>query len=78
MSVDSTIPNETNHSTSELRFLELEAGFKKHEELFKKFENFSKQLIEVKTTQVQYKPFLLSNYLFVFLTKTINFKKGIG
>jgi len=52
MSVDSTIPNETNHSRSELRFLELEAGFKKHDELLKKLENFSKQHNEVKTTGV--------------------------
>jgi hypothetical protein len=40
---------ETNHSTSELRFLELEAGFKKHDELF---EILSKQLNEVRKKQV--------------------------
>ncbi len=53
MSFDSTIPNIRNHSTIELRLLELEAGFKKHDELLKKFENFSKQLNEVKTARVQ-------------------------
>jgi len=68
MSVNSTIPKETNHSTSTLRFLELEAGFKKHEELvFKTLENFSRQLNVIKSNQV--------NIFFVFkplflLTKT--------
>jgi len=54
MSVNSTIPKETNHSTSELSFLELEARLKKHEELvFKTLENFSRQLNEIKAKQVK-------------------------
>ncbi len=40
---------ETKHSTSELRFLKLEASLKKQEELL---ENFSKKLKEVRIKQV--------------------------
>jgi hypothetical protein len=68
MSVNSTIPNETNQSTSELRLFELEAGFKKHEQLLKKFENFSKHLNEVKTTGVQI--FFVFKLFISFSTKT--------
>jgi hypothetical protein len=54
MSVNPTIPKERNHSTSELRFLEFEAGYvKKHEELLKTVENLTRQLNEVKAKQVR-------------------------
>jgi len=53
MSADSPTLNEKIHSSCELRFLELEAGFKKHEELFKSFENHAKQLNEIKTKLVR-------------------------
>jgi len=43
--INSARPEEINHSSCELRFLELEAGFRKHEELFKVFENLAKQVI---------------------------------
>ncbi len=48
MSVDQIKPKEINHSTYELRFLELEAGHKKLEKLFKKFEKHSMQVKELK------------------------------
>ncbi len=47
MEVNSAKLKEIHHSSCELRFLELEAGFKKHEELLKSVENLSKQLSEV-------------------------------
>jgi len=46
---DDPMSKETKHSTSELRFLKLEASLKKHEELL---ENVSKQLNEVRIKQV--------------------------
>ncbi len=46
MSVNPTIQKEINHSACELRFLELEAGLKKHEELAKTVENLTKRLNE--------------------------------
>ena len=45
MRVNPTEQKEINNSTSELRFLELEAGFRKHEELLKSDINLSKQVI---------------------------------
>ncbi len=48
MSVNPTEPTkqkETNHSTTELRFLKLETGFRKHEELLKSHINLFKQVI---------------------------------
>ncbi len=53
MSADSPMLNEKIHSACELRFLELEAGFKKHEELLKSVENHAKQLNEIKTKLVR-------------------------
>ena len=53
MSVDPTTRIEKIHSSCELRFLELEAGLKKHEELSKTVANLSKQLDEVKTKLVK-------------------------
>ncbi len=41
---------ETNHSTSELRIQELEAGYIKHDELL---DIFTKQLNELRTKQVK-------------------------
>ncbi len=46
MSVNPTMSKEINHSTCELRFLELEAGLKKHEVLAKTVENLTKRLNE--------------------------------
>ncbi len=43
---------EINHSTYELRFLELEAGYKKLDELLKTVGNLSRQLNEMKINQV--------------------------
>jgi len=53
MSVDSSKPQDINHPTYELRFIEIEAGFKKQEELSKIVENLSGQLNEVKTKLVR-------------------------
>jgi hypothetical protein len=54
MSVDQTLPQEISHSTCELRFLELEAGYViKHEELLKTIETLSKHLADVKAKQVR-------------------------
>ncbi len=52
MSVDQIKPKEINHSTYELRFLELEAGYKKLDELLKTVGNLSRQLNEMKINQV--------------------------
>ncbi len=49
MSVNQIKPREINHSTYEIRFSELEAGYKKLEELLKTVENHSRQLDEMKT-----------------------------
>jgi len=46
MSVNPAVPKEMNHSTSELRFLNLEVGLKKQEELAKTVENLTKLLNE--------------------------------
>ena len=46
-------PTKTNHSKYELRFLELEAGYRRHEESLKTVENLSKQLTEVKKSLVR-------------------------
>jgi hypothetical protein len=51
MSVKSTRAKEINDLSCDLR-LELEAGFKRQEELLKTFENLKKQLNETKTSQV--------------------------
>ncbi len=53
MSVNLSKPQDINHSLYELRFLEIEAGFKKQEELLKTVENLSGQLNEVKTKLVR-------------------------
>jgi hypothetical protein len=52
MSVNPTMPQVLSHSTCELRFLELEGGYKKIEGLLKTVENLAKQLNELKTNQV--------------------------
>ncbi len=52
MSVNPTIPKEINHTTYELRFLEIEARLKNYEELLTKFESHAKQLNELKRNQV--------------------------
>ena len=53
MSVIPTIPKEVNHSSCELRFLELEAGLKKHEKFLQIVESHAKLLDEVKTKLVR-------------------------
>jgi len=54
MSVNPTLPKEISHSTYELRFLELEAGYvKKHEELLKTVESHSRKLNELKKNQAR-------------------------
>jgi len=53
MSINPTIPNEVNHSSCELRFLELEAGLKKHEKLMQIVESHAKQLDQIKTKLVR-------------------------
>jgi hypothetical protein len=53
MNVNPAKPKEINHSSYELRFLELENGFKKHDELLKSVENISKELNEVKSKLVK-------------------------
>jgi len=53
MSVNPIKPKEVNHSLYELRFLELEAGLKKHEKLMQNFESHARQLDEVKTKLVR-------------------------
>jgi len=45
VNINSAKPEEINHSPCELRFLELEASLRKHEELLKAFENLAKQVI---------------------------------
>ena len=62
MNVNQIELKDVNHTKCEMRILELEAGFKKHEEFFKIVENHSKQLIEVKTK-------LVSNICVYFLSK---------
>jgi hypothetical protein len=52
MSFGQTIPKDTNHSTSKLRFFELEELLKKYEELFKTVESHAEQLNELKNNQV--------------------------
>ncbi len=49
MSVNHKMQKEVNHSSCELRLLELEARCMNYEELNKKFECLSKQLSEVNT-----------------------------
>ncbi len=44
MSVNPAVPKEMSHSTSELRFLKLEAGLKKQEELAKNVEKLTKRI----------------------------------
>jgi len=58
MSVNSTKPNEINHSSFELRILNLEEGFKKYDELLKAVGSHAKQLNEIKTKLVR----IFSNY----------------
>ncbi len=65
MSVNPTISKGMNHSTYELRFLKLEAGLKKHEELSKTVENLSKQLNEMKTQQVRISSVFTNDYIFL-------------
>jgi hypothetical protein len=53
MSVNSSKPQDINQSSYDLRLIEIEAGFKKQEELSKIVENLSGQLNEVKTKLVR-------------------------
>ncbi len=53
MSVNEMKTKETNNSTYEFRFLEFEAGYRRHEESLKTLENLSKQLTEVKKSLVR-------------------------
>jgi len=66
MRVSPTTPKVMNHSTCEFRFLEVEAGLKKHEELLKTVEDLSKQLNEMKTKQVRIRS-VFTNYPFFWL-----------
>ena len=54
MEVNSAKLKEIHHSSCELRFLELEAGFKKHEDLLKSIEDHAKQLNEIKSKLVRF------------------------
>jgi len=54
MSVNQTNPIEIMHSTLELRISDLEAGFKKHEDLLKSIEDHAKQLNEIKSKLVRF------------------------
>jgi hypothetical protein len=72
-----TIPYGMNHSTSELRFLELEAGFvssKKYEELSKTVENLSKQLNE-RVTKLVRNPSASKMIKLIFKYKLVKTKK---
>ncbi len=53
MSVNPTKPPEINHSSYELRILNLEAGFEKQEGMLKSVEKLSKQLNEIKSELVR-------------------------
>ncbi len=72
MSVNPTMPKEMNHSTCELRFLEIEADLKNHKKL-STTENLSKQLNEMKTQLV--KIFFILKLFYLLLNKNL---KGIG
>ncbi len=63
MSVNPTQSQEINHSAYELRFLELETGYKKIDKLLKNVENLSKHLDEVKTKLVRNLSFKTIIYL---------------
>jgi len=52
MSVSPTKQKKKKHSICELRITDLEAEVKKHKELLKAVENFSKQLYETRLNQV--------------------------
>jgi hypothetical protein len=65
MSVNPTISKGMNHSIYELRFLKLEAGLKKHEELSKTVENLTKQFVEMKTQLVRTSSVLTDDYIFL-------------
>ncbi len=64
MSVNPSMPQEIKKSTSELRFLELEAGYKKIDYLLKTVENLSKHLDEVKAKLVRNLEFRIVIYSF--------------
>jgi len=53
MSDDSTTSKGMNHSTSELRLIEIEARLKKQEEFSITVQNLSKELNEIKTQLVK-------------------------
>jgi hypothetical protein len=50
---DSTMSKGMNHSTSELKLIEIEARLKKQEEFSITVENLSKELTEIKTQLVK-------------------------
>jgi len=62
--VNPSMPQEIKKSTSELRFLELEAGYKKIDYLLKTVENLSKHLDEVKAKLVRNLEFRIVIYSF--------------
>jgi len=64
MSVNPSMPQEIKNSSSELRFLELEAGYKKIDYLLKTVENLSKHLDEVKAKLVRNLEFRIVIYSF--------------
>jgi hypothetical protein len=75
MSVKSTKAKEINDLSCELR-LELEACFKRQEELLKTFENLSKQPDETKQIQVITFCYIMIIYLFSLL-KNSNVKRYV-
>ena len=72
---------ETNNTTYELRFLELEAGYRWHEESLKTVEYLSKQLTEVKKSLVRifrvFSDFHNCSYIYIYKPK-IKRKELIG
>jgi len=75
MSINPTKPKEVNHSSCELRFLELETSLKKHEKFMQNFESHARQLDEVKTKLVRFFYDFLNSHLFL---NFINDKKGLN
>ncbi len=76
---DSTMSKGMNHSTSELKLIEIEARLKKQEEFSITVENFSKELNEMKTQLVKIFFCFIKNYIammYYFCFKS-NILKGI-
>jgi len=75
MNVDPTEPKDINDLSCDLR-LELEAGFKRQEELLKTFENLTKQPYETKSSQVITFCYIMIIYLFSLL-KNSNVRRNV-